>query len=62
MCEVKAHCPNCGQPDLDADETRCTAVDSVAFHATIFREYHCHQCRAVILVQVPAADRTTQGG
>lgn len=48
MCEVGAACPNCGQPDLDADELSCIAVDT-----WLTRVYRCRQCAAQVVVRVP---------
>jgi predicted RNA-binding Zn-ribbon protein involved in translation (DUF1610 family) len=47
MCECHAACPNCGQVNLDEDESFCMTLDGIAS-----REYHCHECGALITVQV----------
>lgn len=47
MCEVGAACPNCGQPELDADERSCITLDDNSY-----REYLCRRCGASIQVNV----------
>jgi DNA-directed RNA polymerase subunit RPC12/RpoP len=47
MCEVGARCPNCGQPELDADEVHCCTINGRAQ-----RIYICHDCEAEVVVSV----------
>lgn len=48
MCELHAHCPNCGRDDLDDHEVSCSMVNS-----RHFRAYRC-PCGADITVTVNA--------
>jgi hypothetical protein len=52
MCELHASCPNCNQPDLDADEERCITLDGLTIRA-----YQCHVCGARIGVSVDTKAR-----
>lgn len=51
MCEIGATCPNCGQVDLDSDETSC-----MIFAGMAYREYRCRACRALITVEVASTE------
>lgn len=48
MCEIGAACPNCHQPDLDADERSCRTFADMSE-----RYYLCHVCGAHIAVSIP---------
>jgi DNA-directed RNA polymerase subunit RPC12/RpoP len=51
MCEVHAHCPNCGQPNLDADEAGCRLTSDVVNGQRFWREYRCSRCDARVTVE-----------
>jgi DNA-directed RNA polymerase subunit RPC12/RpoP len=49
MCEIGAVCPNCGQRNLDGDESSCITLEGMAY-----REYRCSRCTATITVTAPS--------
>lgn len=46
-----ARCPNCGQPNLDRDETSCYHIHYIGGDVRFVREYRCSQCGAETRVE-----------